>query len=157
MAAPTIIPGRDIMLFNNDGHSYAYATSHTLTINAELASVASKDHGRWGSNEVSQITWEITSENLYTTADYDTLFTQMTSGTPITVRFGLKQTPQDPDLCPADGNMALPYWTSQNTYYSGKALITSLVANAPNGENATYSITLSGTTSLKKVTDSSNG
>ena len=113
MAAPTIIKGRDLMLFNSEGHSYAYATNHVFT---------------------------------------------MTAGLPITIRFGLKQTPSDPDMTPADDNMALPYWTSQNTFYQGKALITSLVANANNGENATYNITLTGVGKIQKVTiDASKG
>ena len=158
MAAPTIIKGRDLMLFNSDGHSYAYATNHTLTMTANTSSVSSKDHGLWESSEISSITWEITSENLYTTTDYDSMFQSMTAGTPITIRFGLKQTPSDPDMTPADDNMTLPYWTSQNTFYQGKALITSLVANANNSENATFNITLTGTTKLQKVTiDASNG
>ena len=61
-------------------------------------------------------------------------------------------------MTPADDNMALPYWTSQNTFYQGKALITSLVANANNGENATYNITLTGVGKIQKVTiDASKG
>ena len=158
MAAPTIIKGRDLMLFNSDGHSYAYATNHTFTMTAETSDITSKDHGVWGASEVSRVTWEITSENLYTTEDYDSMFQKMTAGEPITIRFGLKNTPSDPDMTPADGNMALPYWTSQNTFYQGKALITSLVANANNGENATYSITLTGVGKMQKVTiDASMG
>jgi predicted secreted protein len=152
MAAPTIIQGRDLMLFNNDGHSYAYATNHTFTMTAETSDVTSKDHGKWGASEVSRVTWEITSENLYTTSDYDSMFEQMTAGTPIMIRFGLKQAPSDPDMVPADGSTALPYWTSQNTFYQGKALITSLVANANNGENATYNITLTGVGKIQKTT-----
>ena len=158
MAAPTIIKGRDLMLFNSDGHSYAYATNHTFTMTAETSDITSKDHGVWGASEVSRVTWEITSENLYSTEDYDSMFQTMTAGEPITIRFALKNTPSDPDMTPADGNMALPYWTSQNTFYQGKALITSLVANANNGENATYSITLTGVGKMQKVTiDASNG
>jgi predicted secreted protein len=152
MAAPTIIQGRDLMLFNADGHSYAYATNHTFTMTAETSDVTSKDHGKWGASEVSRVTWEITSENLYTTSDYDSMFEQMTAGTPIMIRFGLKQAPSDPDMVPADGSTALPYWTSQNTFYQGKALITSLVANANNGENATYNITLTGVGKIQKTT-----
>lgn len=152
MAAPTIIQGRDLMLFSNDGHSYAYATNHSLSITCETSDISSKDHGRYGASEVSKITWEITSENLYTTTDYDTMFTAMTAGEPIMVRFGLKQAPSDPDLVPADGSTALPYWTSQNTFYQGKAIITSLVANAPNGENATYQVTLTGVGKIQKTT-----
>ena len=51
----------------------------------------------------------------------------------------------------ADGDTSLPYWTSQNTFYEGKVIITSLTANANNGGNATYSITLTGTGSIKKT------
>lgn len=63
MAANKIIKGRDLMLFDNDGHSYAYATNHTLTITAETVDISSKDHGIWGASEVSKYSWEITSEN----------------------------------------------------------------------------------------------
>ena len=155
--ANNIIKGRDLMLFNNDGHSYAYATNHTFTMTAETSDISSKDHGVWGASEISRYTWEITSENLYTAEDYDDLFTTMTAGNPIIVRFGLKNTPSDPTLNPADGNTALPYWTSQDSFYQGKAIITSLVANANNGENATYSITLTGVGSIKKTTVNSGG
>jgi hypothetical protein len=88
--ANKIIKGRDLMLFNSDGHSYAYATNHTLTITAETTDVSSKDHGVWGASEVSRYTWEITSENLYTTDEYDSMFDTMLAGNAITVRFGLK-------------------------------------------------------------------
>ncbi len=150
--ANNIIKGRDLMLFNNDGHSYAYATNHTFSMTAETSDISTKDHGVWSAVEISRYSWEITSENLYTAEDYDALFTTMTSGEPITVRFGLKQTPDNPALNPADGNTALPYWSSQNSFYQGKAVITSLTANANNGENATYSITLTGVGSIQKTT-----
>ena len=150
--ANQIIKGRDLMLFDNDGHSYAYATNHTLTITAETTDISSKDHGVWGASEVARYTWEITSENLYTTEAYDEMFDTMLAGEPITVRFGLKQTPADPSMNVADGNMALPYWTSQSSFYEGKVVISSLVANANNGENATFSVTLTGNGSIKKTT-----
>lgn len=150
--ANNIIKGRDLMLFNSDGHSFAYATNHTLTITAETSDISSKDHGVWSASEVSRYSWEISSENLYTTEDYDSLFTSMLAGTPLTIRFGLKATPADPTMTPADGNLALPYWTSQNSFYEGKVIITSLTANAANGENATYSLTLTGVGSIAKTT-----
>lgn len=152
MPAKTIIKGRDLMLFNNEGHAYAYATNHTFSMTAETSDISSKDHGIWGAVEVSRINWEITTENLYTTDDYDTLNAAMIAGAPVTVRFGLKSQPSDSSLVPADGSTALPYWTSGNTYYQGSALITSLVANANNGENATFNATFTGVGSVKKVT-----
>lgn len=147
-----IIQGRDLMLFDNDGHSYAYATNHTLTMTAETTDVSSKDHGIWGASEVSKYTWEITSENLYTVDAYDEMFDAMLAATPITVRFGLKVEQVDMSKNVADGDLALPYWTSQSSYYEGKVIITSLTANANNGENATFSVTLTGTGSIKKTT-----
>lgn len=155
--ANKIIKGRDLMLFNADGHSYAWATNHVLTITAETTDISSKDHGIWGGSEVSRYTWEITSENLYSTEAYDEMFATMLAGEPITVRFGLKQTPTDPSMNVADGNTALPYWTSTSTFYEGKVVITSLVANANNGENATFSVTLTGNGSIKKTTPAPSG
>ncbi len=150
--ANNIIKGKDLMLFDNSGHSYAYATNHTLTITAETSDISSKDHGIWGGNEVAKYSWEITSENLFTTEGYSAMFDTMVSGTPITVRFGLKVDTGTQTV--ADGD--LEYWTARNSYYEGKVIITSLVANANNGENATYSITLTGTGTLNKVGNTSN-
>lgn len=150
--ANQIIKGRDLMLFNNDGQSYAYATNHTLTITAETADISSKDHGIWGGSEVTRYTWEITSENLYTSDAYDEMFDTMLTGEPVTVRFGLKAE-NDNSKSVADGDYE--FWTSGSSYYEGNVVITSLVANANNGENATFSVTLTGSGSIKKTTPSS--
>lgn len=43
-------------------------------------------------------------------------------------------------------------WTPEaNNGYSGSAVITSITANAPDNENATYSITLEGSGALTKI------
>lgn len=149
--ANKIIKGRDLMLFDSNGHSYAYATNHTLTITAETSDISSKDHGIWGASEVSKYTWEITSENLFTSDAYDSMFDAMLAGEAIKVRFGLKTEQADKSKNVADGDTALPFWTSQSTFYEGNVIITSLTANANNGENATYSVTLTGSGSIKKT------
>ena len=59
-----IIKGDDLMLFDAQGKSLAFATSHSLSINADSADVSSKDSGKWKANEVNKLGWEITSENL---------------------------------------------------------------------------------------------
>lgn len=150
--AEKIIKGRDLMVFNKDGHSYAYATNHTFTMTAETMDISTKDHGIWSGSEVSKFTWEITSENLYTAKEYDNLFTSMTTGQPVKIRFGLKTDQTDMTQNVADGSTTLQFWTASNTYYEGSAIITSLVANSNNGENATFSITFHGTGSIKKTT-----
>ena len=146
--ANQIIKGNALMLFDKDGHSYAYATNHTLTINTETTDVSSKDHGMWGAVEIAKYSWEITSENLFTEADYEDMYDALIAGTPITVKFGLKGE-NDNTKTVADGDYE--YWTVRGTHYTGSAYITSLVANANNGENATYSITLTGIGKLNKA------
>ncbi len=75
-----IVKGDELMLFRNDT-SIAYATSHTLTINGNPIDISSKDHGFWGASEIGNVTWEITSENLYTDKYYDALFDAMINKT----------------------------------------------------------------------------
>lgn len=148
-----IIKGDDLMLFDASGHSIAFATSHTLTITADAADINSKDHGQWGASEINKINWEISSENLYTTDAYDTLFTQMMARTAVDVYFGLKAETGTGTV--ADGDY--DYWTKQASSYKGKAFITSLTANAATGENATFSITLKGTGKIEKQAGSGSG
>ena len=142
-----IIKGDDLMLFDA-GKSLAFATAHTLTITADAVDISSKDHGIWGGNEVNKIKWEITSENLYTVATYDSLFEKMVAREAIKVYFGTKSQ-NDPDKTVADGDFA--NWTGASGY-AGNAFITSLTANANTGENATFSVTLTGTGKISKVT-----
>ena len=146
--ANQIIKGDDLMIFDDGGKSIAFATNHTLSISADAQETSSKDGGIWGSNEVNKITWEITSENLYTTTAYDDFFTKMINREAVTVYFGTKKE-NDPDKTVVDGDYT--NWTGASGY-SGKVLITSLTANANTGENATFSVTLTGTGKIKKVT-----
>ena len=149
--ANRVIKGRDLMLFDNTGKSFAFATSHTLSISAETADISSKDHGIWGGSEVTKFSWEISSENLYTEDNYDDLFDLMLAGEPFKVRFGLKSQ-NDNSLNVADGDYT--NWTSKNSgYYEGDVVITSLNANANNGENATYSATFTGAGKIVRVTN----
>ena len=148
--ANTIIKGRDLMLFNND-KSIAYATNHTISITANTADVSSKDHGVYGGTEVVSFSWEIQSENLYTEAAYNELFDAMiagASGTKLTVKFGLKSESGDGTVVDGDHTN----WTPKASgYYTGECYITSLQANAPNGENATFSVTLQGVGKIERA------
>lgn len=143
-----IIKGDDLMLFDALGKSLAVSTSHVLTISADAVDTTSKDHGVYGASEVNKITWEITSENLYTIEAYDDLFDKMLAREAVTVYFGTKKE-NDPEKTVADGDY--PYWTGASGR-TGKAFITSLTANANTGENATFSVTLTGTGKITKVT-----
>ena len=165
---PQCIKGDDLMLFNGEtGKSYAFATAHTLTITADTADTSSKDHGVWTGNEVAKISWEITSEDLYTSEGFDDLFDSLINRKAIEVVFGLKQkgkadstvadgdysnwTPDYGATVPESGKPEAPDSTTKDMYM-GSAYITSLTANANTGENATYSVTLTGTGSIKRAT-----
>lgn len=148
MAQHTIIKGDDLMLFDKDKKSIAFATNHSLSIAGDATDVSSKDHGIWKANSVNKLSWEITSENLYTTEGYDAMFDNMVSRTPITVFWGLKN--ESGNVSVADGDFE--NWTTDGTY-TGTVVITSLSANANTGENATYSVTLTGTGAIKKVAE----
>lgn len=145
--ANKIIKGRDLMLFDDKGKSFAWATNHTLTITADSAEITSKDHGIYGASEITKITWEITSENLYTDTDFATMFDKVITATPITIRFGIKAE-TDNTKTVADGDYS--NWSCGTLYYEGSAVITNLQANANNGDNASYSVTFTGSGKLVK-------
>ncbi len=141
-----IIQGNDLMLFYK-GKSLAFATSHTLSISSDVEEINSKDHGSFTGALVKKINWEITSENLFTTESYDTLFTAMMEKQPIKAYFGLKKE-NDPNKTVANGDY--DNWTANNAY-GGEVFITALNANASSGDKATFSLTLKGNGKISKV------
>lgn len=145
-----IVRGDDLMLFDASGHSFAYATSHTLAVSADAQEISSKDSGKWKANKVTKLSWEISSENLYTEEDYTALMDKMLSRELIPISFGVK----DADELDVDGIdvHTNAYWSKGTVGYKGSAYITSINANANTGENATYSVTLTGASSLTKFT-----
>lgn len=150
----TIVKGQELMLFM-DGKSIAFATSHTLTVTGNTTDISSKDHGFFAASSLTSITWEISSENLYTDGAYDKLFDAMVNKrAPIDVVFGHYA---DDKTLAVNGIADDPEhtsWTAPSgaspVYYTGKAYITSLTANAANGDNATFSVTLSGVGKLEQ-------
>lgn len=148
MSKSTIVKGDELMLFK-DGKSLAYATSHTLSITGNTIEISSKDSGYFGASEIGNITWEITSENLYTDSAFDSLFTAMVAKSPVTVTFGHADNYNANGLGDSSTNW-IPDTSVGAKYYEGPAIITSLQANANTGENATYSITLTGNGALEQ-------
>ena len=166
MAKPqvkNIQKGTDIMVFVKQSDIYksiAHATSHTLSITGATTEVNSKDYGEFGSQEVQKINWEITSENLMT-EDYETLFDLMIAKTKVDLVFGMKSITTSIEE-QADG--AGDYYTPKDNVASGyqgakqgKAIISSLQQNAPNGENATFSVTFTGVGAITRVANAEPG
>ena len=139
------IKGQELMLFVN-GKSIAYATNHTLNLSAELADVSNKDEGSgdWKVQEVKQMSWEATTENLYSVDGYSSLFTLMTAKTPITAVFAPK-TETDINV-PSGGT-----WTATSGY-TGQVIINSISVNAQVGDYATFTVNFTGVGALTAYT-----
>ena len=141
-----IVQGKDLMLFTS-GVSIAMATNTTLDLSCETKDVSSKDHGDWLAYVAGKLGWNLKSDNLYTTASYDTLVALMIARTPIDIVFATKGNTGTDDgtgvVVPAGG------WTpTASSGYSGKVIIAAISANAPDGDKATFSVTLQGTGAL---------
>lgn len=138
--------GKDLMLFV-EAKAIALATSCKLGLSAETIDTQSKDSGIWMEKDVKKMSWNASSENTFS-ADkdansYDKLFALMIERKPVTLKFGVTENTEAKEM-PADG------WTLAKGAYTGKAIITSLEANAPDGEKATLSISFEGTGPLSK-------
>ena len=163
-----VIKGGDLMLFlkesNGTMKSIAFATSHTLTVTTDTQQTSTKDDGgKFQSSDYGIISWSANSENLcsYDGAgyNYQDLINLILSQTKVTATFSIE----------GDSGGTYPYtnkkdsvddttndvWTPANTGtigstsnkslgYTGTVLITSVEVNAPNGENATFTVQLQG-------------
>lgn len=155
------IKGGDIMLFVG-GKALAFATSHTLSITAETQDTSNKDEGggKWAAEEVKMLSWTASSDNYYAVSDttgtaddnstYADIYDIFVAGSPVDVVFAAK-TETNTDV--ADVTETNKAWTPKVPKYTGKAIITKLELQAPNGEIATFSVELSGVGELKKVAE----
>lgn len=157
MANINYVQGADLMLFDASGKSIAFATSHALSMSSDSTDISTKDHGKWGAQQTTKINWEITSENLFTNEEFAKLYDIMIATEPVKVFFGLKTSDEleKQGLVHAKGEYEADAWTSAKDQYTytGYVTISSLSANAQNGEVATFSVTLTGAGPLTKVTD----
>ena len=125
---------------------FAYSTECTLSISANQIDTSNKQSGVWASALPGQLSWNVSTSALYTTANnYDDIFSKMTTRTPVFVTFG-----QITDLDHVDTSTGIALNTSAS-YYKGKAYITSLELNAGNNEVASFSCEFTGEGKLEKL------
>jgi TP901-1 family phage major tail protein len=145
--------GKDFMLFVG-GKALALATSCKLSISAETIDTQSKDSGIWTEKDIKKLSWNGSSENLFSADDkvngYDVLLDLMLKRKPIEAKFGIPAN-ADSDEVPSSG------WTLPAASYSGNVLITNLELNAPDGDKATFSATFEGTGKLKPRVSGGSG
>lgn len=155
-----IIKGGDLMLFIGN-KSIGYATSHSLSISADTKETSTKDSGgKWQTSEVGLISWTASSENLYANEakgmTYSDLFNSMVNRTELDAVFALKDDSTNSETGKSDTGKSdtVPTngWTPKaKTGYQGKVIITSIELNAPNGEDASFTVQFQGTGPLKAV------
>ena len=135
------------MVFKKTGSAYvslAHASNHTLNLSRNELDVSDKDSGEYGDTELGQISWDIQSENTVVIEDYESMVDAFLAGEKLDLVFGLKK--EETQEAPDSG------WTPAEGGYEGKAVITSITANAPNTDKATYNVTFKGKGPLTKRT-----
>lgn len=148
-----IIEGRDLMFFVCDTQTGTYqsiaaATNCSIEISLDTKEVTTKDSasGAWQAVTPNKLSWSGSSDNLFemsTTADgtsFDVLFEYMTGKKTVFVKFGT-----------GTGFADATGWTLSKGMYEGTAVITSLNLTAGADDNATYTVSFTGTGALKKV------
>jgi predicted secreted protein len=157
-----------MMLFIKEGSgtmkSIAFATSHTLTVSTDTQQTSTKDDGgKFQSSDYGIISWSASSENLcsYDGAgyNYQDLINLMLSQTKVTATFSIEGSSGDAypyaNKINSVDDVTGKVWSpalegtigsteNKSLGYTGTVLITSVEVNAPNGENATFTVQLQG-------------
>lgn len=141
-----IVKGSALMVWVDDA-TIGFATSHTLSLSSNTTEINTKDNGDYPGVVVQNITWEVTAENLYS-SDIPTLIGKMKAKDPVSLTFG-EVAWDDPENGVIGDNGNGSDWTATDTLVEGEAIITSISINAAAGDNATASVTFTGTGPLE--------
>ena len=156
-----IVKGGHLMiLLGTEGQSgtvtyepIAFATSHTFSKTLNTNEISTKDHGDYAAILPQNITWEATTENLYSLGGYKKLNDAFKQHTLVTVRFG-ETNYADPgeETGIVTDEISANSWTPAGFGEEGPAYITSLQVTAAAGDNATMSATFTGAGALTDAT-----
>lgn len=151
-----IIKGGHLMVFVQDASSnyqpIGFATSHTLSKTLNTQQISTKDHGDSAAVLPQNLSWEITTENLYSLNGYKALNNAFKEMKEVTVYFGESTYKQDQAETGIVGVDGATDWAPTGFGESGKAYITSLQVTAAAGDNATFSATFTGNGTLDAST-----
>lgn len=140
------------MIFVGSGASRkaaACATSHTLDLSMETSETSNKDAGgKWATYDAGILSWTATSESIFSVGEngltYDDFVSLMIAREAVHLVMAAKN--ETADTVPTEG------WTPKaGDGHEGDAFITSVSKNAPNGENATFTVNFTGTGALTPV------
>ena len=165
MSASNIrIQGHDVMLFDENGQSFAFGTNASLSITTEMKDVSDKDTSIYGKQAPGKISWTMTSDHTLCWDEF-VEWTQrqrlQTDTNRLKVYYGLRKGwqggPDDQDLSygmysavndGTDGHRDV-----DTTAYClcGYVFIDSLNQTSSNGDYANYTVNFTGDGNLDKV------
>ena len=143
------IQGKDLMLFV-DNKAIAMATSCSLDLTTAVNSASSKDSGCWEENSPGKLSWSMSSDSLMSADEasisttYDQLMGLQIKRKEVDVLFTVAENANDCAGLPETG------WKPAKGGWKGKAIITQSTLSGPDGDNATISVTFTGTGKLEE-------
>lgn len=132
MAYSEITSGSDLFVFTSSSTPLAHATSWTLSIKNNTRNTSDKEVGSYDVVRPARFTVTASADGLVAYGDFEAFVTGMIAKTPFTLYFGKG------NRSATDGTVTA--FASGSTYASGAFYATSWEETAPDGNNATYSI-----------------
>ena len=150
MTNADIVKVSKLMVFLAD-KVIGFGTSDSLNLTTNTTEVSTKSHGTFPSVVPQNVTWEVSSENLYSDEGEAAYMDLMLKMTPVHIKFA-KASNYNNDYEPGIvGTTESKTWTVGDVITEGDAIITSFSINAPSGDNATMSVTFTGIGALAHV------
>lgn len=123
----------------------AFATSCTVHISANLEESSTKDSTNdWSEQEITGLSWDISTDALFS-VDVDSNGVNATNA----IDLILAKTAVTVDFEPTQGTKNRE--TASGVRYSGQALVNDISINATNRQNASYTLSATGTGALTKT------
>lgn len=144
-----VIEGQDLVLYIEVASVWtpiAHSKSHTLEPSGQTRERSSKDTGKWVHKVMSLLSWTAGCEALacHDGFSYNDIFALWVNRQPVKIKIAGRDAVDSNDT-----------WTPEqvgDTYFEGQALIVNIPKNAPNNEDATFSISFEGTGKLEPKT-----
>lgn len=149
--------GEELQLWIGEGtsaHTLACATSLSVNINADSIDVSCKDTGKYGASIAGKISWDISTDCLFSVTNYGELMDALIDGTPLTATWSSVKNYDEANKAGGDDDGHVFNDTTKavasNDLYYGKVVLTSLSLTADNGSLSTYSVSLQGKGAINK-------
>lgn len=141
----SLIKGRDIMLFVDDGDGYkpiAYGIACNIKVSTDMLDISSKHSGIWGECKAGRLNWTCSSESICGESEALRVLRTMISLKPVKISFAISEGSQDSSFNP-----------SGKERMDGMAYITDFTTTSDNDNITSMSIEFAGTGALEPLSD----